>query len=106
MYTGVGGTLQGRGSVGGVEYEPGRVHGFLAFEWRPWPSWSVVAETNAASRLVANIQGYPSVHWMLDVTAKHPLGDSCALTLGFTENLLSQLSTTDFAVYAAFTVRR
>ena len=38
---------------------PLRGHGFVAIEWRPWPRVSLVAETDAASRLVENIDRYP-----------------------------------------------
>ena len=106
VYGGVGGTVQGRGPVESVEYEPARVHGFLALEWRPWRSLSLIAETNAASRLVSNIEAYPGVHWMLDVSARRSLGGSSEITLGFSENLASQLTTTDFALYASVSIRR
>lgn len=75
LYVGLGGTLQGRGPVAGVEYAPGRVHAFLAIEWRPWRSLSFVAETDAASRLLRNVEGYPGVHWGLNVTGRLHLGE-------------------------------
>ncbi len=105
VYAGLGATAQGRGPVRGIEYEPLRLHGFLALEWRPWRRVSLLAETNAATRLVANIESYPGTHWLLNVTGRVDLGRT-RLDLGLTENLKSQLSTTDFALYAALSLRR
>jgi hypothetical protein len=106
LYTGVGASVQGRGPVREIEYEPLRAHAFLAFEWRPWRRVSLVAETNAATRLVANIERYPGTHWLLNVTGRVQLARATQLDLGFTENLKDQLSTTDFALYAALHLRR
>jgi hypothetical protein len=105
LYTGVGGTAQGDGPVAGVAYEPARAHGFLALEWRPWRRFSLVAETDAASRLVSNVERYPGTHWMLNVTGRADVGRRLRLDLGFTENLRDQLSTTDFALFAAVALR-
>jgi hypothetical protein len=99
LYAGVGFTVQDRGPVRGVLYAPARAHGFLALEWRPWRRLSLVAETDAASRLVENIDHYPGVHWIVNVTGRLDLGAHTRLDLGFTENLKNQLSTTDFALY-------
>lgn len=106
LYAGVGSSVQGRGPVRGIQYEPLRLQGFLAFEWRPWRRVSLVAETNAATRLVANIEKYPGTHWLLNVTGRIELAGRTRLDLGFTENLKDQLSTTDFALYAALSLRR
>lgn len=105
LYAGAGVTTQSPGPVRAIEYERTRFHGFLALEWRPWRRLGLVAETNAATRLVANIEGYPGTHWLLNVTGCLDLGGGARLDLGFTENLLSQLTTTDFALYAAFALR-
>ena len=105
LYGGVGFTAQGSGPVRGVEYTPARAHGFVALEWRPSGSLSIVAETNAASRLVANIDSYPGLHWIVNVTGRIDLGERTRLDLGFTENLMSQLTTTDFAFYLGLSVR-
>jgi hypothetical protein len=64
-----------------------------------------VAETDAASRLVENVSGYPGLHWIVNVTARVDLGGRTRLDLGFTENLMSQLTTTDFALYVAIGLR-
>jgi hypothetical protein len=105
VYAGVGATAQGEGPVHGVLYSPVRAHGFLAIEWRPWRRLSIVAETDAASRLVENIDAYPGVHWVVNVTGRVDLGGGARLDVGFTENLVSQLSTTDFAVYLGLGIR-
>ena len=105
LYGGVGATAQDTGPVRGVEYAPFRAHGFLALEWRPGGRFSLVAETNAASRLVENIDRYPGVHWIVNVTGRIDLGERTRLDLGFTENLKSQLTTTDFALYLGFALR-
>jgi len=105
LYTGAGFTAQGQGPVDGVLYSPVRAHGFLALEWRPWRRVSLVAETDAASRLVENIDHYPGLHWIVNVTGRIDLGRRTRLDLGFTENLMSQLTTTDFALYFGFGIR-
>jgi len=105
LYAGAGATAQGQGPVRGVRYSPVRAHGFFAVEWRPGRRLSLVAETNAASRLVENVYSYPGLHWVVDVTARIDLGGRTRLDLGFTENLKSQLTTTDFALYVGLGVR-
>jgi len=105
VYGGAGFTAQGQGPVEGVLYSPVRAHGFLALEWRPWHRVSLVAETDAASRLVENIDLYPGLHWIVNVTGRIDLGGRTRLDVGFTEGLMSQLTTTDFALYFGFAVR-
>jgi hypothetical protein len=104
-HTGVGVTAQDGGPIRGVRYSPTRAHGFVALEWRPGRRLSVVAETNAASRLVENVDSYPGLHWIVNVTARIDIGDRARLDLGFTENLKSQLTTTDFALYVGLGLR-
>jgi hypothetical protein len=91
--------------VRGVEYAPLRASGFLAVEWRPWRSTSLVAETNVASRLVENVENYPGVHWYVNVTGRVDLGSRVRLDVGFTENVISQLTTADFAFYLGLGLR-
>jgi hypothetical protein len=86
-------------------YAPVRAHGFLGLEWRPWRRLSLVAETDAASRLVENVYSYPGLHWIVNVTGRIDLGGRTRLDLGLTENLKSQLTTTDFAFYLGFGIR-
>jgi hypothetical protein len=105
LYGGAGVTAQDEGPVSGVAFEALRLHGFLAFEWRPWRRASLVVETNAASRLASDIDHYPGPHWMLNVEGRIDLGARARLDLGFTENILSQQTTTDIALYAALALR-
>lgn len=99
LYAGLGFTAQDPGPVRGIEYTPLRTDGFVALEWRPWRRLSLVAETNAASRLVENIDSYPGVHWIVNVTGRLDVGTRTRVDVGFTENFWSQLTTTDFALY-------
>lgn len=105
LFTGLGVTAQDPGPVRGIEFEPVRLHGYLALEWRVARSLSLVADTSAASRLVSNIDSYPGFHWMVDVGARLDLGKATRLDLFLTENILSQLATSDFALYFAVSVR-
>ncbi len=105
LYTGAGLTVEDQGPVGGVLYSPVRAHGFLAVEWRPWRRVSLVAETDAASRLVDNIAYYPGVHWIVNVVGRVDLGRRTRLDAGFTENIMNQLTTTDFALYLGLAIR-
>jgi hypothetical protein len=104
LYAGAGFTLQDPGPLHGIEYETARGHGFLALEWRPAAWVSIVGETNAASRLVKNIDSYPGTHWVVNLTGRFDAGSRTRLDVGFTENIISQLTTTDFALYFAVTV--
>jgi hypothetical protein len=105
LYTGMGVTAQDPAAVRGVEYEPVRLHGYLALEWRAARWLSLVGETNAATRLVRNIDSYPGTHWMANLGGRVDLGPRTRLDVFVTENILSQLSTTDFGVYLALSVR-
>ena len=105
LYAGLGFTAQDPGPVRGIEYAPVRANGFVALEWRPSRRLSLVAETNAASRLVENIDRYPGVHWLVNVTGRLDLGTRTRLDVGFTENIWSQLTTTDFALYVGLGFR-
>jgi Protein of unknown function (DUF3187) len=105
VFFGLGGTIESSDRVLGVGYEPVRGHVFVAFEWHLGRSWSLVAETNAATRLISDIARYPGGHWLVNVGAKLDLSDRTRLELGFTENLMDQLSTTDFAVHAGIVLR-
>ncbi len=51
------------------------------------------------------MDSYPGVHWIVNVTGRIDLGERTRLDLGFTENIISQLTTTDFAFYVAFALR-
>ncbi len=101
LYAGAGLSIQDPGPVRGLEYSRTRAQGFAAFEWRPWCRVSLIVETNAASRLVENIDSYPGVHWLVNLGGRVDLGRTVRLDVGVTENLIAQQSTTDFAVFFA-----
>ena len=105
LHAGAGLTAQDPGPVRGIEYTSLRAAGFLAVEWRPWRRASLVAETNVASRLVENIESYPGVHWYVNVTGRVDLSSRVRLDVGFTENIVSQLTTADFAFYLGLGLR-
>jgi hypothetical protein len=105
LFTGLGVTAQDAAAVRGIEYETTRVHGYAALEWRIARPLSLVAETNAASRLVSNIQSYPGTHWLVNLGGRLDLGKGSRLDLFMTENIVSQQSTTDFALYFALSLR-
>jgi Protein of unknown function (DUF3187) len=105
LYLGGGTVVQDGGPVRRVEYEPFRVHGFLALEWRPARRLSLVGETDAASRLIENIDRYAGVHWMVNVSGRIDVARSTRLEIGFTENIVNQLSTADFGVHFGLVFR-
>jgi hypothetical protein len=105
LFTGLGVTAQDPGPVRRLEYEPARLHGYLAFEWRLARPLSAIVETNLASRLVSNIDEYPGTHWMINIGGRIDLGRRTRLDAFVTENILSQQSTTDFGLYLALSVR-
>ena len=105
LYAGLGFTAQDPGPVRGIAYAPLRGHGFVALEWRAARRLRVVAETSAASRLVENVDSYPGLHWVVNVTGRIDVGSRARLDVGFTENILSQLATTDFALFVGLALR-
>ena len=105
LHGGVGGTVEGDTRVAGVAYERARAHGFAAIVFRPWRRVSLSVETDVASRLVADIDQYPGVHWLINAGLKVALSPRALLEVGMTENLINQLSTTDFALYFAISAR-
>ena len=48
-----------------------------------------------------NIESYPGTHWLVNLGGRIDLGARSRLDVFVTENILSQLSTTDFALYFA-----
>ncbi len=105
IFTGMGVTAQDPAPVRGIEYETARLHAYLALEWRVAGWLSLVADSNAASRLVGNIDQYPGTHWLVDVGGRIDLGERTRLDVFLTENILSQLSTTDVGLYLGLSVR-
>lgn len=105
VYLGLGATAQPRKAVRGVGYEPFRGEGFLALEWRPARKWSLVAETDIASRLIRDIDRYPGTHWIVNGELRIGLSRETQLELAFTENFASQMATTDFALQIGLKIR-
>jgi hypothetical protein len=105
LYLGAGGTVSSEDDGSAIAYEPVRYQGFLALEWRPGRRWSLLAEATAASRLVANLDDYPSFQSYLRMGAKVDLSPGWRLHAGFTENIEDQQGTTDFGMFAGI-VRR
>jgi len=105
LYTGLGVTAQDEAPVHGIEYEPARIHSYAALEWRVARPLSLLVETNAASRLVANIESYPGTHWIVNFGGRLDVGSRARLDVFLTENIVSQQTTTDFAIYTAVTLR-
>ena len=105
LHGGAGGTIEGDTRVAGVAYERARAHAFAAVVFRPWRPLSLSLETDVASRLVADIDRYPGLHWLVNLGLKVALSSRALLEVGMTENLMSQLSTTDFALYFAVSAR-
>ncbi len=105
LFTGMGVTAQDPRPLRGIEYETARLHGYAALEWRLARPLSLLVETNAATRLVTNIESYPGTHWLVNLGGKLDLGRRTRLDLFLTENIVSQQTTTDFAVYAGLTLR-
>jgi hypothetical protein len=103
----VGGTLEGDppSAARGFAYERARAHAFAALVYRPWSKLALSVETNVASRLVRDIDRYPGLHWLINGGLKVPLSPKAVFELGLTENIKSQASTTDFALYVAASVR-
>ena len=98
VFAGVGGTWFGETHYDGITYETWRGHGFVAVEWRPARTWSLILETDAGTALVSDIQKYDNQQWYLNLGAKIDLGPGTRLELGFLENLQSQQTTADFGV--------
>ena len=100
LYGGIGGTFETSSHIGEVQYERGRAHGFVTFEWRPGTRWGLLAESSAASRLVTNLARYPALAWYLRLSARLNLASGWSLQGGFAEGLSNQQATTDFAIQA------
>ena len=105
LHGGFGASVQDPGPVHGVLYEKTRIQGFVAISWRPSQRIGFVAETNAASRLVSNVEEYPGVHWILNTSGWLAITPRLRLELGFTENFIDQDSTTDFGLHLGLVVR-
>jgi len=98
VYCGFGASFESDTHVGGVDYAAVRPEGFLAFERRFGRRWSAVAQSNAAGRLVTNVDRYPAIEWYLSLGPRLRLDSGFILEAGFTENIANQQATTDFGV--------
>ncbi len=52
-----------------------------------------------------DVDRYPGTHWMVDLGGRFDLGARTRLDVFVTENILSQLSTADFGIYLAVSLR-
>jgi hypothetical protein len=104
VFTGVGATA-GRRDWQGLRYRRARVHGFAALEWRPARRVSLLAQVDAASRLVTDIAAYPGLQSYLRLGASFDVDARVTLSAGFTENISDQQATTDFGVFAGLSLR-
>jgi Protein of unknown function (DUF3187) len=99
LYLGLGGVVFADTSADGIEYERWRTHAFLAFEWRFAHAWSLLLQADGASRLLANLDRYPSFQSYLRIGAQWDAARRLTIEGGFTENIASQDATTDFGVF-------
>lgn len=104
MYASLGGTWYSDTDIEGFEYEPIRGYGSFAVEYRVLPYLSLLLQTDASSRLIANLVDYPDYQWYGHFGMKADLGGGWRLTVGFTENIADQQSTTDFSWWAGLEV--
>ncbi len=105
LYLGAGGTAQGGDEVRGVGYERCRGWGFVAVEWRLGRRFSLVAETDAASRLIRDIDLYPGVHWIIHGSGWIELSPRARMHVGFTEKIKNLRSNADFGLNFSVLVR-
>ena len=69
------------------------------------PELTARERVDAASRLVRDIDRYPGLHWITNVSGRIPISLRMRFELGFTENFMDQMSTTDFGVHFGLAVR-
>jgi hypothetical protein len=98
VYLGLGGIASSRAEQQGLTYTRLRPAGFVAFEWRPWSAVSLLAEGNAAGRLIRGVETFPGVHITLKMGARIDVARGWRLDAGFTEGLKAVAATTDFGV--------
>ena len=70
----------------------------MAFEWRPWRAVSLLAQLNAAGRLVSGVEDFPGYHVVLRMGARVDVARGWQLEGGFTEGLKPVDVTTDFGI--------
>ncbi len=105
LTAGGGGGVQSATEVDSVRYERLRAHAFGALEWLVSRRWSVLLETTASSRLVTNLPQYAGFQLYLNLGSRFRLDSGWAFEVGFTEGIVNQRNTTDFAFQLGLTRR-
>lgn len=105
LFLGAGGVAHGCSKFQGVPYETLVGHGFAALEWRFAPRWSLLVETDYATKHVGDVARYPSERWYLDFGVKFDVAPDTILEAGFVENLISQQTTVDFGIHLGLEFR-
>jgi len=107
LYAGAGASGWTERTVEEVEYVSGRGSGFVAVEWRPGPSWSLVAQAHFASRLIDRraIDLYPGIHFLVSLAARVDLAQGHELLLAFTENVFQHQTTADITFHFGWRLR-
>jgi hypothetical protein len=101
LHGGFGIAALGPSSRDGIDYEPRRAQGFLAFEWRPVPAWSAIVQWEANGRLATGIERFPGFQLSLRLGSKVDLGPRWRVEGGFVEGIKSLENTIDFGVFVA-----
>lgn len=99
VFSGAGATFGGARAFQGVRYRRLRAHAFAALEWRAAQRLSLLAQVDAASRLVTDVAGYPRLQSYVRLGVSLDTGRHHRLSAGFTENIADQQATTDFGVF-------
>jgi hypothetical protein len=105
VYGGFGASFESDSQRGGVDYAAFRPEGFLAYERRFGRRWSAVAQSNAAGRLITNVDRYPAIQWYVSLGSRLRLDSGWTAEGGFTENIANQQATTDFGVQVTLSRR-
>lgn len=105
VYGGLGASFESETRRGGVDYAAFRPEGFLACERRFGRRWSAVAQSNAAGRLITDVDRYPAVQWYLSLGSRLRLDSGWTAEAGFTENIANQQATTDFGIQVTLSRR-
>ena len=105
LYAGLGGTWFSDTELDGVLYEDVRGWGFFAAEYHVTSNLSLIAEFDAASRLVTNLVDYPALSSYVNISCRWDLSRCFEVEFGFTENIEDQQGTIDFGAYGGFTWR-
>lgn len=105
LFLGAGGVAHGCSKFQGVPYDTLVGHAFVAVEWRFAPRWSLLVETDYATRHVGDVLQYEDARWYLDCGVKVDVARDTILELGFVENLVSQQTTVDFGLHLGLEYR-